>query len=838
MRPILARLLAVTAGVTLVASCDSRFPTTAEPIGGSSSTSSSTAKPSVAIDTPLVNSLVNVGDSILLVMRLHDARALRSLNVTGYRVTGSADLGTLQRTVRYGPVDVPSGTPFRASLRDTTIRRYLKAVNPADTTLDSLVIVATVTDSAGSKDSTLRTVNLVAGPKVAIISPASGDSTPAGIGLSVIAQALHPDGVALVTIHAQGEANWPTKFDTTVSVPVTGAPRDFTTLPVVFRVPNNAPIRGRVTLIATAVSTDGQPGASSPVSVFVRSANAAQPLVNQTVADRVEIGDSITIVAHGDGIASLGYVARDFSGTVVVRDSVLLPPPFAGNATAQVSTAKIPIAIQGQRVAITSFAVDQSGRTGYAVKPSQLSPQGNLTLATTDSTIVVFGHTYPLPSARNTGLVGDLVWDPTHQQVVLSNLIYNRLEVFHAGSKSYEPSGIAVGAFPWGLFVSNDPNVLWVANSGGTNFSRVDLSGLREMDDKRIRTRLTPIYTLTEDATQANDTTPPIYHESISDPAIFSDRPQYIGQLSNGTVFFSTEPTTEAPKGQIRYFDPTQPFPDAKPILTFKKISASIKSVVITNADSVFIFSGAPGSDFVTMCDHDPGTNSLGFCATTNRGWFNTLDSLRKKVPLTDITITTGVDITDAGLTDTTYVGVSGDRNWIGFGSGHTAGAGNMFMASAAGFFSPPITQLDLTNNAAEHINGMALDSVGLTIAAHGDQSFFASVDVPFHLRLQGKYQNPAAGQGIVFHPQARASAGDMQRTAYMASNNQSIDIVDIFHYLNRGSLPIKANLYGPLRAAMPGPGDAPDVVLKLFGVSRTGLVIIDLRARDILPSP
>jgi hypothetical protein len=61
---------------------------------------------------------------------------------------------------------------------------------------------------------------------------------------------------------------------------------------------------------------------------------------------------------------------------------------------------------------------------------------------------------------------------------------------------------------------------------------------------------------------------------------------------------------------------------------------------------------------------------------------------------------------------------------------------------------------------------------------------------------------------------------------------------VDIFHYLNRGTLPIKTNLYGPLRAALPGPSDAPDVVLKLFGVSASGLVIIDLRARDILASP
>jgi hypothetical protein len=160
-------------------------------------------------------------------------------------------------------------------------------------------------------------------------------------------------------------------------------------------------------------------------------------------------------------------------------------------------------------------------------------------------------------------------------------------------------------------------------------------------------------------------------------------------------------------------------------------------------------------------------------------------------------------------------------------------------MASVNGFGSSPISQLDLTNNASEKINGLAIDSTGLTVAAHGDQSFFASVDVPFHLRLQGKYQNAAPGQGITMHPQAKAGAGDVQRTAYVASGNQSVEILDIFHYINRGTLPIKTNLYGPLRAALPTASDAANgIVLKLFGLSANGLVVIDLRASDILPSP
>ena len=204
-----------------------------------------------------------------------------------------------------------------------------------------------------------------------------------------------------------------------------------------------------------------------------------------------------------------------------------------------------------------------------------------------------------------------------------------------------------------------------------------------------------------------------------------------------------------------------------------------------------------------------------------------------------DVTFVQGVDVASAGTTDTTYVSISGDRRWIAFGEGNTAGAGTIFMAGN-NFFSPPITQTDLTNNAAERVNGIALDSTGVTMAAHGDESFFAAVDVPFHLRLQGKYKSFGnGGAGIVFHPRAKGiTSPDQFRTAFVASSAQAVEIVDIFHYINRGRLDLKSNLYGPLRATLPLPGDSPDIILKLFGVTPDGLVVIDLRAEDIKPLP
>ncbi len=63
--------------------------------------------------------------------------------------------------------------------------------------------------------------------------------------------------------------------------------------------------------------------------------------------------------------------------------------------------------------------------------------------------------------------------------------------------------------------------------------------------------------------------------------------------------------------------------------------------------------------------------------------------------------------------------------------------------------------------------------------------------------------------------------------------------MIDIAYYdFQRGALATKYNLYGPLRASLPFPGDDPSVVFKLFGVSSAGLVVIDVTASDILPGP
>jgi hypothetical protein len=144
-----------------------------------------------------------------------------------------------------------------------------------------------------------------------------------------------------------------------------------------------------------------------------------------------------------------------------------------------------------------------------------------------------------------------------------------------------------------------------------------------------------------------------------------------------------------------------------------------------------------------------------------------------------------------------------------------------------------------LIDNASERVFGVAVDSTGTTVASHGAQAYFAEINAPFHLRLQGKYDSFDNGAGVAFHPGADGyTTTSSDRLAFVAAQAGYIEIVDIAYFLNRGRLTLKGSLYGPLRASRPFPGDPAGTVLKLFGLTPQGLVVIDLTAADIRPAP
>ena len=858
MRNSFIRLAALLAGIAIIVSCDSG-PTVSKFGGGIAGGPSNspvpppapgtpdTGTPFIRIDTPSTGQLVNIGDSILVVVRAIDDRKIGTIEIVGFKMVGDPNLGTLTQTVRYSPAFAPAGTqPFRPGLTDTIIRRYLKPAVPVDTTVDSLIIQAVLIDSAGNRDTARTRVNLVAGPHVTIVNPVANDSFPRGFAMAFGVHLQHGDGVASVAVRIQGEPTWPTLLDTIINRTYPSGTRDIIDTGSVL-IPPDAPLRGRITITANAVDVNRNPGSATPVRVFVRAAGTVAPRVTQVVPPRVEFNDAVQVSASGDGITSVGVIVKDSAGNVLSRDSLTFAAPYSSNRVAQVPIG-LSLVHQGQRINVISFAWDNNAppRIGYSIPANSSTPVSLEANANVDTSLVAFGQTFALP--RN-GVVGDLAVDLIRGNVFVSNTNFNLLEVWNNQTKTFQPSGVAVGALPWGLFVSNNPDILLVGNSGATTISRVCINpatcaggAIAEDLAARIRTRENVVFNVQFNLDERSGKVSLLELPEIA----YSDRPQYVVQSEGGRVFYSTRPTPANADGTLRWLDPGLPFPDPRQIWQYgKKIAGSTVQYAIFNADSIRIGktpSSSTISDTLYIYDHPYG--QLG-PTISNRDSLPVSVGNALRAQGSDIEIVLNLDVPTLALTDTTFVAASGDRKWIGFGEGNTSGTGRLMMVNdpaplvVPGFFSPAMTVTDIVHNASEKVFGMAMDSTGLQVTAHGLQTYIAALDMPWHLRLDGVYDSFDNGAGVAYHPRAKSTlSANADRVLFTATSTGEIEIVDVAHYNTRGRLTTKGNFYGPLRATGPLPGDPPEVILKLYGLSDAGLVVIDLRAVDIKPGP
>jgi hypothetical protein len=810
-------------------------------------------KPILTFLAPALGARLNVGDSLLVRARLQDNIGIAKVTFWGETPRGDPALGTNFVKQRYAPVTAPTSGNFAPGLRDTTITRYLRVMTPVDTLADSLVVYGILSDAASPTthaDTQKVIVRMATGPKVRFLAPIVGDSATPAAGLTVSLRATHPVGVARLGFRMQGASNWLTPLDTTIYVNYATPSRD-TTFSATVLIPANAPPKSVVTITPVSLDVDGQEGSSSPMLVPVRAGAPPGPVVTQQIPARLETVDVISVTATGNGITYVGFELRDQSGVVVRRDSIAQGPPPPSSAVLSLPV-NLPASAQGKKLAVVSFAYDVGGRIGYSVREGVTASNPNPATAFVDSTLIVYGRTYSVPASR-TGTIADVVVDRNRGNVFLSNISAGRLEVWQQGSRTFDPTGIFVGSEPWGMTMSRTApggDTLYVANSGGTNLSRVYVgaatpSGMKEDLTNRIVTRISLLYKVTEQRDAATGK----IRLSLKGPILFSDRPQYVQQAPTGRIYLSTRPTAAASAGTVRYLDPSAPAPDQRFILAFASAGSDANSYLVANIDGASI-SPAPAnttaSDGLTLCDHASGTTNNPVCASSTGGIAATIAALQAAEPNTDMDAQVNLDETSLGLTDTTYAAASGNGEWIAFGEGHKAPFARVFLlrddGSVAGrysYASPSLNVADLVNNASDQLFGVALDKTGNTLGVHGVDSYFATVAQPFTQRLQGTSSTFDVGAGIAFHPEANGTNTPMpQRLAFVASNNGQVDLVDVAYFTSRGTLTTKLNLSGPLRASLPFPGDDPSIVLKLFGVSSNGLVVIDVTAADIKPGP
>jgi len=711
-----------------------------------------------------------------------------------------------------------------------TVSRTSKMSLGGVRTGQTIVIRAAAYDANGNKG-TAQVSALAYDPAVPRITVLNPDLAVIGGGTYTFnVQAVDTLGITKIGYRSSGPSAL-TRSDSSL-FPVPYPKNDTVTFS--FTVPASVGVGTQFTIEPFAQNRDGLGATGEKVTVTVVAAGVDNntPLAFQAVPARMESGDSLDITGRdSDGlIKAIGYVVKDSAGNTLA--SVDIPVSTPAQQVVRRVEWNVSTALRGRGLFVIAYAVDQANHKGYAVANGSNIPVASEALARRDPTLFAFGHTTALPAGS---LGADIAVDTVRSRVYVSNINKNQLEAFDYGATVSPLAPVSVGSMPWGMTIDNSGSFLLVANSGGTNISRVNLGTRAEVG--RVKTANAYIY----DVGYSKDATSGGYKFTPSAPIDYSDRPQYIAQSASGALYYSTRPTSEATAGTLRRIDDFLD-PRAEPRQLWAYGATARGHWVIFNADFVDVIEGQTGlRDSIIVCDHpvgsDPSTSQC-FTSGTIPGAIAALRGIGANA--TDVK---DLSVPSLALPDTNFVAVGGDRRRVVFGEANTGGGAGrvMIVYDPSGTpaygeqYSPPIEVRDLTNNASDKVFGVAVNKNSMNVAVHGVETFFSDTT----LRLQGKYSTFSTGAGVAFHPnnEDEETADLSARVAFVASGDGSIQIVDSYSYRLRGRIPIRSNLYGPLRAVLPTAAErASDasLVVKLFGLTKEGLVMIDVHASDI----
>ncbi|HEY0520352.1 MAG TPA: hypothetical protein VGC84_12735, partial [Ilumatobacteraceae bacterium] len=410
--------------------------------------------PTIKFNAPKTGATLNIGDSLLVRVDLHDNVGLKNVTFYGVSPRGDASLGTADTVRRLATITAPQGgAAFRTGLTDTLdLRRFLRPITPIDTIPGKLLVYGVVTDAAGNTTTDTVVIQMTKGPNVSLLAPVAGDSLTRGTKLRISVSASSSAGVVKlgfdVATGTSGPA-WPTPitktFDSTLTSPANKAGPYIVDIDI----PPDAPSKGILTISPHATDVNAQPGAPTPQDFAVRVGAAPPPLVRQQIATRVELADSVTIYASGAALTQVGYVIRDILNPNTRVDSNAVTASSSSFGPKGVSFT-LATKWQGKRVSISSFARDSAGQIGWSIPIGTNVPVTDTTKMARDTTLIVYGRTYAVPSSRP-GPIADVVVDQARGNVFLSNINASRLEVWQGSSKQFDGTGIFVGSQPWGM---------------------------------------------------------------------------------------------------------------------------------------------------------------------------------------------------------------------------------------------------------------------------------------------------------------------------------------------------------------------------------------------------
>lgn len=792
--------------------------------------------PLVQIQEPLDGNRVAIGDSILVRVRVQDGVGVDSVVLAGLAVRGDADLGTETRLPRFLTKVLALGG-MRSAVTDTVVARYLPATT--DTLAeDSVRIVARVVDRGGNAVSDTVYVG-IGGPRVQIVAPAHGSSVRIGADLRVRLTAADAGaGLQRVWLVATGAfAHGMTlNFE---------SPREHIDTTLILAVPTNAALEP-VVLRASALNTLNDSTLSAAVSVQVMSAEA------DVTAPRVRFGVRVPDHAEWDDSVAITVVAAD--ETRMDRVGVTLVPShrlptgtrsltvYSASARGDSATFQVPLSALGVpapsdtsrvRIEVTGFAYDAAGNCATAAVPdtpladgcAEGKPPHGPRAGARFEVLVVQGETLVVGAPGD--LIADLAANATH--LFLSNISRNRLEVLPLGSRTLV-APVPVGSRPWGLAFNEDRSRLYVANSGGTNISVVSSTTRAEVE--RLQTPNVKLFDVSFEPARVPD---PVTGDTVE--AFFptnvrrydySDRPQFIGVTRNENIVFSTLPTSAARDGTLRILhrDPRRGSTRLEIVTDYAEERVGGK-VVVENADSVFLVPATP-HNLIEVCPRNRSKNPGLDGNLPERCFTQAIDVVQAMIEAAgyDTEFHYNVSIEEIGLSDTTFVAVSGDHGTVAFGEGARSNGRVMSFVDPAGRPDGPLVRFgeirDLVGNSADRVYGLALNHDGTHGLARGSEAYLFSES----LRLLGTIDTESGTGGIAMHPDPDLGLAFV--SGVQANGLAFIDVVDTLHFRRERRIFLRDPVTGPVRVVR-----VPGGALKIYAVTQGGLATLDLYASD-----
>ncbi|MGH7443817.1 MAG: YncE family protein, partial [Longimicrobiales bacterium] len=645
--------------------------------------------PQVEILAPGEDATFPLGDSILVRARIFDLTGIKTVRMHGESIRQDSASDT-QIVERFDERSVTFPQPPATDLpTDTTLLRFLVAL--PDTVSETVQIIVEAEDSLGNVATGVVEIG-VGGPRVEIRTPATGSQVQVGGTLVVQAFAVdRSNGIDSMKVFVTGAQTQEFIWRGLASPDSVRRDTSFVVGSTI----------GALNIEAAAWSSIGNEGSTAqPVTVNVVNTSVTDtepPRVALALspASRVELDDSIevTVTAEDAGSAGLrriGVVMIALPDTsTLTPDTLVIDSIFAASRTGQldrtfhIRLADFPYEETDQArlprrftLQVHAFAVDTVGNasanttTSLTAGPALRIPVGATLIRPDTAGYVmegttglqqvvtgVLGTSVALPTGGN---IAHAVVDRPNERLYLSNLPQNRVEVLDLATSTFA-SPVPVGSEPWGMFMNNGGDTLIVANSGGTNVSFVDLSTMQEHTQRRL---LTPNAVLFEVASSL--TAGLIRYEATFYD--FSDRPQFIAQDNTGVLLYSTKPTGTAQEGTVRWVDPVGTTPEVRILFNQRAIEEAENTFAIAHIDSLSILPQATQHYLIKLYDHVPGSPAV----IIESPYSSIEDAITfLEISGSDIAVGAGRWIPEnVGLSDTTYIAASVNREYIAFGEG------------------------------------------------------------------------------------------------------------------------------------------------------------------------